>query len=331
MSLSLPARPILSVLTWLAIGWLVVVVSVGFLAPWLPLPFAPGVPDLLHVAEPPDWAAVPRHWLGTDPLGCDVLTAVIFGARQVAILSLPAAGLAALVGALAGGSAGFWGNRGWRLPLGGWLLGLAAGWWWVALPGGNLVAGLLLGAAGVAWWAAPRVRWVGRANWPLPLDSLFQTALTLLGAVPRLVLVLVLAAGPPLSTGQLLGLLVVVAWPEPARQVRAQMLQVRELPFVEAARAAGLPTGRVWLRHALPHACRPLQTTVPLSLAALIGLESTLAFLGIGRPPDVSSWGRLLGMMRQEPGAWWLLAGAGGGLLLTLLALQRLARTLKPR
>lgn len=318
-------------LTWLAIGWLVLVGGVGLLAPWLPLPFAPGVPDLLHVAELPGWGAAPRHWLGTDPLGCDVLTEVVFGARQLAILSLPAAVLAALVGALAGGSAGFWGNRGRRLPLGTWLLGLAVVWWLVALPGGPLMAGLVLGAAGLAWWAGPRVPWLGRAAWPLPLDSFFQAALTLLGTVPRLVLVLVLAAGPPLSAGQLLLLLVAVAWPEPARQVRAQMLQVRELPFVEAARAAGLPTARIWLRHALPHACRPLQTTVPLSLAAIIGLESTLAFLGVGRPPDVSSWGRLLGMLRQEPGAWWLVASAGGSLLLTLLALQRLARAFAPR
>ena len=318
-------------LTWLAIGWLVLVGGVGLLAPWLPLPFAPGVPDLLHVAEPPSWGAAPRHWLGTDPLGCDVLMELLFGARQVAILSVPAALLAALLGALAGGSAGFWGDRGGRLSLGSGLLGLAVGWWLVALPGGRLVAGLLLGAAILAWWVAPRVRWVGRTTWPLPLDSLFQTAITLLGAVPRLVLVLVLAAGPPLATGQLLILLVVVAWPEPARQVRAQMQQVRELPFVEAARALGLPTGRVWLRHALPHACRPLQATVPLSLAGLIGLESTLAFLGVGRPPDVSSWGRLLGMLRQEPGAWWLLVSAGGALLLTLLALQRLARAFATR
>ncbi|RYY18732.1 MAG: ABC transporter permease subunit, partial [Cytophagaceae bacterium] len=203
--------------------------------------------------------------------------------------------------------------------------------WWAALPGGPPVAGLLLAAAGLAWWARARVPWVSRAHWPLPLDSIFQTALTLLGAVPRLVLVLVLAAGPPLSEGQLLLLLVVVAWPEPARQVRAQMLQVRGLPFVEAARAAGLPPGRVWLRHALPHACRPLRTVGPLNLAGLIGLESTLAFLGVGRPPDVSSWGQLLGMLRQEPGAWWLLASAGGGLLLTLLALQWVARPHGPR
>jgi len=319
-------RPRLAALSLLATGWLVTVGVAGLLAPWLPLPFPAGVPDLLHVAEPPSWATAPRHWLGTDLFGRDVLTELLFGARQVLLLSLPATGLAALVGALAGGGVGFWGNRGCRLPLAAWLVLLAAVWWLLALPGGGQAASLLLGAAALAWWAAPRWPWVSRAAWLLPLDSLFQAAVTLLGAVPRLVLVLALAAGPPLSTGKLLLLLVAVAWPEPARQVRAQMLRVRTLPFVEATRAAGLTTSRIWLRHALPHACRPLRATVPLSLASLIGLETTLAFLGVGRPPDVSSWGQLLSMLRQEPSAWWLLASAGGALLLTLLALQQLAR-----
>ncbi|HET9505600.1 MAG TPA: ABC transporter permease subunit [Hymenobacter sp.] len=309
---------------WLAAGWLALLAAAGLLAPVLPLPFAPGVPDLLHVAEPPSWSA---HWLGTDLLGRDVATEVLFGARQVVMLSLPAAVLAALAGALAGGSAGYWGNRGCRLPLSAGLLGVAFAWWLGALPGGRAFAGLLLGVAALAWRLGPRWPWLGRLAWPLPLDSLLQGAITLLGAVPRLLLVLVLAAGPALSASQLLLLLAAVTWPEPARQVRAHMLQVRALPFVEAARAAGLSPARVWLRHALPHACRPLRATVPLSVAGLVGLETTLAFLGVGRPPDISSWGQLLGMLRQEPGAWWLLAAAGGGLLLTLLALQRLARS----
>jgi peptide/nickel transport system permease protein len=313
----------LSITAKLAIGWLVAVGAAGLLAPWLPLPFGPGTPDLLHVAEPPSWAT--RHWLGTDLLGRDVLTEVLFGARQVLVLSLPATLLAALVGALAGGSAGFWGNRGLRIPLAGWLLGLALAWWLGALPGGGRVGGGLLAAAGLAWWQAPLWPKAHRLAWALPLDSSLQAAITLLGAVPRLVLVLTLVAGPPLTASQLLLLLVVIAWPEPARQVRAQMLRVRTLPFVEAAQAAGLAPGRVWLRHALPHACRPLLATVPLSLAGLVGLETTLAFLGVGRPPDVSGWGQLLGMLRPAPGAWWLLASAGGALLLTLLALQRLA------
>jgi peptide/nickel transport system permease protein len=316
---------------WLGVSWLLLVFSSGLLASWLPLSFAPAVPDLLHMAEAPAWAASPAHWLGTDPQGRDVLTELLYGARQIVSISLPAAILATLVGALAGGAAGFWGNSGLRLPWAGWLVGAAASWWGLALPGRWAVSLSLTSLAGLAWWINRRSSTAKPSGWPLPLDSIFQSTLTLLGAVPRLVLVLVFAAGPALSTLQVVALLVLVAWPEPARQVRAQMLRVRELPFVEAARAAGLPPTQVWYRHALPHACRPLFTIAPLSLAGLIGLESTLAFLGVGRPPDVPSWGNLLGTLQQEPGAWWVLASAGGALLLTLLALQQLARQLVKR
>jgi peptide/nickel transport system permease protein len=316
---------------WLGVGWLLLVLSIGLLAPWLPLAFPPAVPDLLHMAEAPAWIARPTHWLGTDPQGRDVLTELLYGARQIVSTSLPAAMLATLVGALAGGAVGFWGNSGLRLSWAGWLAGAAAGWWWLVLPGRLVVSAGLAGLAGLAWWVGQRSATAKPGGWALPLDSIFQSMLTLLGAVPRLVLVLVFAAGPALSTSQIVALLVLVAWPEPARQVRAQMLRVRELPFVEAAQAAGLPLAQVWYRHALPHACRPLLATAPLSLAGLIGLESTLAYLGVGRPPDVPSWGNLLGTLQQEPGAWWVLVSAGGALVLTLVALQQLARQLVKR
>jgi peptide/nickel transport system permease protein len=265
----------------LATGWLLLLVAGGLLAPLLPLAYAPGVPDLAHLMEAPDWSAAAPHWLGTDPQGRDVLTELLYGARQLVSISLPAVALATLNGALLGGAAGFWKTL--------WLR-----WGWLRIP--------------------------------LPLEGLFQLAVTLLGAVPRLVLILLLAAGPAFSDVGFLLLLAVISWPEPARQVRAQMLQLREEPFVEAAYMSGLRPWQVWLRHALPHAVQPLRATAPLSLAGLIGLETTLAFLGIGRPPEVPSWGQELALLRQQPGAWWVLASVGGALLLTLLALQQVAR-----
>ena len=126
---------------------------------------------------------------------------------------------------------------------------------------------------------------------------------TALDAIPRLVLVVALAAGTGVSGPGLLALLTLTAWPHPARLVRAQMLRVRALPFIEAARAGGVPTGRIWWRHALPHALQPLRTALPLSLADLLGLESTLSFLGLGLPPDVANWGRLLATVRAETSA----------------------------
>ncbi|QKG57631.1 ABC transporter permease subunit [Hymenobacter sp. BRD128] len=148
---------------------------------------------------------------------------------------------------------------------------------------------------------------------------------TLLGAVPRLILLVALVAGPPLTQIQLLGVLALMAWPDTARLVRGQMLRVRIQPFIDAARASGLPAGRIWWHHALPHACRPLLAYAPLSLAGLIGLESTLAFLGIGQGPDVVSWGSLLATVRQDPATWWAAAAPSVALLATLLALQKVA------
>ena len=305
----------------LALGWLALVVLVAVLAGSLPLPYPPAVPDLAHVAQPPFGPA--RHWLGTDPQGRDVLSVLVFGARTAVLLTLPAALLAGLLGALAGGAAGFWGNRA-RLAAPYWLLAGGAAWWALGLPkaGGALAAATTMAAALLL---AARKR--DLPAWPLPLDAGVMGTATVLDTLPRLVLVVALAAGlDELGYAGLLALLTLTAWPHPARLVRAQMLRVRTLPFVEAARAAGLPAGRVWLCHALPHAVQPLRTAIPLSLAGLLGLESTLSFLGIGLPPDVASWGRLLGTVRQDPSAWWAFVFPCLCLITSILSLNTLAR-----
>jgi peptide/nickel transport system permease protein len=247
------------------------------LAPVLPLPFQPGVPDLVAIAQPPFTHS--RHWLGTDAQGLDVLTQLVYGARTAVLLTLPAAVLAAALGALAGGAAGFWGN-----------------------------SSRLAGSA---------VR--------LPVDTLVLGLATLLDTIPRLVLVVAIAASAGLSGPGLLWLLALSTWPQSARLVRAQMLRVSRLPFVEAARAAGLPTTRIWWRHALPHAIQPLRAAFPLSLAGLLGLESTLSFLGVGLPPNVASWGRLLAGIRNEPGAWWIAVFPILFLMVSVLSLQMLS------
>jgi len=312
---------------WLAFAWLALLAGAGLLAPWLPLPYAAATPDLLHVAAPPSWAGT-GHYLGTDPLGRDVLAGLLAGARRLLLLSLPATALATTVGALAGAAAGFWGNRHLRLPLAAVAAALAVAWWGLALPG-PVVLYIILALAGLLsllQWRGPRAA----APWlmiTLPLDSLVLGLTTLLGSVPRLILLVAVLAGPPLTQPQLLGVFTVVAWPETARLVRAQMLRVRAQPFIEAARASGLPTGRIWWHHALPHACRPLLAYAPLSLAGLISLESALAFLGIGQGPDVVSWGGLLASVRQDPTVWWVAAGPGIALLVTLLALQKIANS----
>ena len=83
-------------------------------------------------------------------------------------------------------------------------------------------------------------------------------------------------------------------WMPVARLVRAQFLSLREKEFVEAARALGVPTTRQIVRHVLPNAIGPVIVAGSLDVAAAIILESTLSFLGLGFPPDIPTWGRIL-------------------------------------
>jgi peptide/nickel transport system permease protein len=83
-------------------------------------------------------------------------------------------------------------------------------------------------------------------------------------------------------------------WMPVARLVRAQFLSLREKEFVEAARALGMTTLRLVLRHILPNALGPVIVAGTIDVAAAIIAESTLSFLGLGFPPDIPTWGRIL-------------------------------------
>ncbi len=83
-------------------------------------------------------------------------------------------------------------------------------------------------------------------------------------------------------------------WMPVARLVRAQFLSLREKEFVEAARALGASRGRLVVRHILPNALGPVIVAGTIDVAAAIIAESTLSFLGLGFPPDIPTWGRVL-------------------------------------
>jgi peptide/nickel transport system permease protein len=83
-------------------------------------------------------------------------------------------------------------------------------------------------------------------------------------------------------------------WMPVARLVRAQFLYLREKEFVDAARASGATSLGLVLRHILPNALGPVIVAATIDVAAAIIAESTLSFLGLGFPPDIPTWGRLL-------------------------------------
>jgi peptide/nickel transport system permease protein len=83
-------------------------------------------------------------------------------------------------------------------------------------------------------------------------------------------------------------------WMPVARLVRAQFLSLREKEFVEAARGLGAPPLRQVVRHILPNALGPVIVAGTIDVAAAIIAESSLSFLGLGFPPDIPTWGRIL-------------------------------------
>ena len=112
-------------------------------------------------------------------------------------------------------------------------------------------------------------------------------------------------------------------WMPVARLVRAQFLSLREKEFVEAARALGASTLRQVMRHILPNALGPVIVAGTINVADAIIAESTLSFLGLGFPPDIPTWGRLLFEAKDYldfAPHWALFAGAA--IFLTVLSIN---------
>lgn len=188
------------------------------------------------------------------------------------------------------------------------------------------VAGsLLAGAIGIAFGAI--AAWRG---------GLVDRALSALGdallAIPRLVLLLVIAAlwGPGL--GVVIGVLALTGWMSVMRLVRADVLGVRVLPYVEGARALGVPDRRVLWRHVLPNALGSATVAITLGVGNAILLESGLSFLGLGVQPPAPSWGNMIAGGRE----WllvapWIALAPGVLLIATVVACTLLGDVLSAR
>jgi peptide/nickel transport system permease protein len=111
-------------------------------------------------------------------------------------------------------------------------------------------------------------------------------------------------------------------WTEPARLIRAELLRIKTLNYIETAKALGLAEFYILIRHALPNALNSVIVAFTFGLTSLISLESTLSFLGIGVPTDIASWGRIVVGAKSNFSAWWLVVFPGILLIFTVLALQ---------
>ncbi len=131
-------------------------------------------------------------------------------------------------------------------------------------------------------------------------DLLVQRLMDIMQSLPLLVMALVMAAslGPSL-TNTIIAIAIPLV-PSVARVIRSSTLSLREMPFVEAARAIGMSETRIAIVHVLPNTLAPLIVLATAQLGAAILVESALAFLGLGVPEPHPSWGRMLSESAAE-------------------------------
>ncbi len=241
--------------------------------------------------------------LGTDELGRSLLWRTLYGGALSLSLGLLAAGIAVILGTTYGAIAGYVGGRCDEIMMR--IVDVL-----YALPSVLLVMlfAVSIGAALEQWPIVPVAGTGAYGHWR-PLSKEWS----------RFV-VLALAIGG-------------ISWLTMARVIRGQVLSLREQPFIEAARALGIPMPRILGRHVLPNLIGPIIVFATLTVPQAILQESFLSFLGIGVQPPQATWGslaadgvRLLNPVRFD---WWLVAFPCGALSATLLALNFLGDGLR--
>ena len=151
-------------------------------------------------------------------------------------------------------------------------------------------------------------------------------------AFPSIFLILTIQAMLTPNIYNVMFVIGLTSWMGVARLVRGEYLKIRELQYVEAAKAIGCSNGRIIFRHILPNAQSPIIVAATLGMAGAILTESALSFLGMGVQPPMPSWGNMLmdaqAYMRDAP---WMAIIPGLLILLTVLSLYFVGEGLRER
>ena len=249
-------------------GVLLLLWLVGLCAPVL-APYSPYTVDTHHLTAAPS----PAHLMGTDELGRDVLSRLLYGGRVSMIIAFVVVALSTSLGVTMGLLGGYFGGA---------------------------------------------------------LDQLFGRIGDAVLAFPGLLLLLSAVAAFGQSLRSVAVVIGVLGFPAYYRLTRGQVLQARELEYVEAARALGLRSWRLLWRHILPNIASPLIIVVSVTAGGAILTEATVSFLGIGAQPPEPEWGAMfnlaLGDFRLHP---WLIFGPGAAIFLTVLSYYMLGDALR--
>jgi ABC-type dipeptide/oligopeptide/nickel transport system permease subunit len=243
------------------VGLLVVLVALT--APWI-APREPLKTDFRRMNKPPD----AQSWFGTDQVGRDTLSRVMYGARTSLFVAFLAVLLGTTVGSLWGVACGYLGGR---------------------------------------------------------FDLVSQRIMEVLQAFPDLILAMAISMAIGTGLPAVIAAIAVTRIPFGGRVIRSVAISVREMPFVEAGRAAGASQLRVMTLHVLPQCIAPYLVLATTHLGVAIVIEAALGFLGVGVPPPTPTWGNMLadaitGLIPH----WWLVLFPGLAITVTVLAFNLL-------
>ncbi|HTG00454.1 MAG TPA: ABC transporter permease [Nitrospirota bacterium] len=232
-------------------------------------PYNPSTIDIKSILIGPSFS----HPFGTDDLGRDVLSRMIWGGRISLEVGFVAVGIATLIGIILGSLAGFYG-----------------GW----------------------------------------VDSVIMRAVDIMLSIPTIFLVLAVIAILEPSIINIMIVIGLTSWMEPARLIRAEFISLKEREFVIAARALGASDTRIMMRHVLPNGLSPILVSATMGIGGAILVESALSFLGLGVQPPTPSWGSLLSSGKDNIEiAWWLSAFPGLAILVTVLGYNLLGEGIR--
>lgn len=281
-----------------------------------------------------------RHWLGTDELGHDVLAQLIYGSKTALLIGVLSVLLSAIVGIFLGSTAAYFGDNGLKLKRNKAifsstiqlivLIYLIFVWPWAYVSSYStviaIIASIALSVILWKWTLVPNNRTIKSIS--VPFDLLVGRLIEAMDSLPILFIIVSLSA---ILKPSIFGVILIIGlsnWASIARYARAESLKIKNLDYIESARAMGIPQKRIIFSHILPNALPPVFITLAFGVAASILIEATLSFLGMGISVEEASWGSMLAEARRFPEAWWLAIFPGLAIFLVVYSCNKLGEAL---
>ncbi len=292
-----------------------------------------------HTNVAPSWSGT--YLLGSDHLGRDVLAMLLSGTKFSIAISLFSALLASIIGVAIGILSGFYGDNKLKtsrsnliaflmlFPFVLHYLNLSQK---LETDSGTILMVFFVAAFFLLWALLNfLLKNIPALRKPLsiPVDLINMRWIEILFAIPTYFLLLALSGVFSPSVYSLVIIIGITSWSKTALLTRSEMLKIRDQDFMHSLKLAGIQWYQILWKHAIPNATSPAIVDFVFFASALLVIESTLSFIGIGLPSEVISWGKVLTGFKYNSASWWTALFPGIVILLTILSFHRVGKIMK--